>query len=301
MLNTIQQQLMLVAAVVMGFVVIVGIVLLSQNSDSVMPSEASSKQYTVKKSRDSARGLASSDRDIDHPEGASKAAGPVQSLTPDAKPKSTRIQVPVKTDTPVQASADPASGRSQVDGLITEAYAADGEQAAMDLLARAMAETQSPEDTSRLYAAIGALELAREEPDVTVGLAALRNATESATTPEMRTQNALAEVTAMVLHADVAQGLARIDELLDADGLAVGGAHHLTLMRGDLLVEQGDLNGAEAAYDGVRQAASPQALANDALFRQASLRLARLYARTGDTKKEAIIARDLKRATQPQR
>ncbi len=294
---------MLVGAVVMTFVIIAGVALLSQRSDTITPREVSSKQYTVKKSRDSARGLASSDRNIDRDPGEAPATEPVESLTPDAESKTTRVQVPVKTDTPLQSNVEQAAVESSVASIIAESYTVDGTEAAMDVLARALADAQAPDDTSKLYAAIGALQLAQAEPDKDGGLAALRNATEAAETPAVRSEAAVTEASALMVHAKSADGLTRINELLDDDRLEGEAKHHLMLLRGDLLVEQGDVHAAEATYEQVRKAVSPEGLRSDdpvgPLFRQASLRLARLYARTGDEKKEDIIARDLKRLTKP--
>ena len=97
-------------------------------------------------------------------------------------------------------------------------------------------------------------------------------------------------------HGDADASLKRIDELLNEEAINTESTHHLTLMRGDVMVEQGDLSGAEAAYETVRQAAAPSDGNNEALFRQASLRLARLYAKTGDEENEQKIARELKQA-----
>lgn len=300
LLSTISRQLLLVGAVVMAFVVIVSAALLSQGSEPATPRDRSTKQFTVDRSRNAAQGMASSDRRVDGASGTVSSSQPVQSLTPNAKPNTTRIQVPVGLDDadPLMDNEEKVSPR--IAAIITEAYAADTAQLAQELLIRELARAQAPEDTSTLYSAIGALHLAQASPDTDAGLAALRQATETATSPEMRSKAAIAEASALVLHAKTEEGLSRIDEMLVDDEIDAEGTHHLTLLRGDLLVDQGDLRAAESEYETVRRAATPANATSskfgDALFRQASLRLARLYARTGDEKKEAIIERDLKQA-----
>jgi len=285
----------------MGFVVVTAIALLSQGDGSATPRKAASKQYTVKKSRDSAQGLASSDRKVDHASDETGAPQRVQSLTPDAESKTTRIQVPVQSKAPVRAK-DQANAIPTIASIIAESYAADTRQLAEDLLLQALAEAQSPDDESKLHSAIGSLALAQAKPDKEAGLAALRSATESAETPALRAEAAITEASALMVHAESADGLKRIDELLENENIDSSGAQHLKLLRGDLLVEQGDLRAAESAYDEVRKTASLELdVSNDALYRQASLRLSRLYARTGDEKKEALIARELKLATAPKR
>jgi len=285
----------------MAFVVIAAVVLFSQGSGSVTPSEASTKQYTVKKSREAAQGIASSDRKVDHALGDTPSTQPVQSLTPDAVSKTSRIQVPVDSSASVPPHSDNKNTETGVEAIIAKSFSADTAQIAIDLLAEALAEAQAADDTSKLYSTIGSLQLAQEDPNTEEGLAALRKATESATSPTMRSQAAIAEASALVVHANSKDGLARINELLEDDSIEDEGAHHLSLLRGDLLVEQGDLRTAESVYESVRTAVTPTDGGGDALYRQASLRLARLYARTGDDKRGAIIARDLKQAATPQR
>jgi len=285
----------------MAFVVIVAVALLSQGANSASPRKASTKQYTVKKSRDTAQGMASSDRKVDRAPGGAPTTQPVRSLTPDAESKATQIQIPADSDESSDQNTTEQKADPGISAIIAEAYSADTTQLALDLLAQELARAQESEDTSKLYSAIGSLQLSQADPDTEAGLAALRQATESATTPEMRSKAAITEASALVLHADSADGLTRIDEMLDDDGIDGLGAHHLTLLRGDLLVEQGDLRAAESEYENVRRAVTPvdtlSSKPSDALFRQASLRLDRLYTRTGDEKKEAIIARDLEQAT----
>lgn len=293
---------MLVAAVIMVFVLIVAIAWLSQRMESTQPPEVATKQFTVKKSRESARGLASSDRTVEGASNDAPPAKPVQSLTPDAASKTTVLQVPVKIDDPNFAIAGVGETNTVIAAIIAESYTADTTQLAMEMLTRAITDAQEPDDASKLYSAIGSLQLAQEEPNTEAGLAALRNATETAMTPETRTTAAVAEASALMVHAESEDGLARIDELLADDQIEPDAVHHLTLLRGDLLVEQGDLRGAESQYERVRKAVSiGDRLTNDPLYRQASLRLSRLYARTGDDKKEALIAKELKRATTPRR
>ncbi len=293
---------MLVAAVIMVFVLIVAIAWLSQSMESTRPPEAATKQFTVKKSRESARGLASSDRKVEGASDDAPPAKPVKSLTPHAASKTTVLQVPVKIDDPNFAVAGVGETNTVIAAIIAESYTADSTPLAMEMLTRAITDAQAPDDASKLYSAIGSLQLAQEEPNSEAGLAALRNATETAATPATRTAAAVAEASALMVHAESAEGLVRIDELLADEQILANGVHHLTLLRGDLLVEQGDLRGAEAHYESVRKAASAgDVLSNAPLFRQASLRLSRLYARTGDDKKEELIMRDLKRATMPQR
>jgi predicted negative regulator of RcsB-dependent stress response len=294
--STFSKNLLLVGSVVMVFVVIAAAALLSQGSGSITPQKAATKQYTVEKSRTSARGIASSDRKVADAQGYTSPNERVQSMTPDAKPKATRVQVPVKTSAPVTTTSPKTAMSDAVAAIIAEAHAAASTEAATDMLARAIADAQSPADTSRLYAAVGSLQLAKTPPDAEAGLAALRSATETAVNPEARSNAAVTEASALVVHGDTESSLTRIGELLNDESINTKSAQHLTLMRGDLLIEGGDLKAAESAYEAVRSAAAPADGNDEALFRQASLRLARLYSRTGDEKKEEAITRELQRA-----
>ena len=286
----------MVAGVILLFVIVTVIALVSQ-SGGLFSRVASGEQAVHRGEEPGIRaGIASSDRDVEDAEGHTSRNDNVQSITPDAKPKETRVQVPVRSADPVDAPDAGPDVSDEVAALIAEAQAADSADVALELLTRAIAEAQPSDDSARLYGAIGAIELSRDPPNTDTGLAALRSATDSAQSRAARAEAAVAEASALVVHGEGASGVKRIEALLADESMDSVSAARLSLMHGDLLAEQNDLRAAEAAYETVRRSASPSEGGNEALFRQASLRLTRLYAKTGEKKKEQAVATDLKRA-----
>jgi predicted negative regulator of RcsB-dependent stress response len=286
LLDSLPKQIAAVGAVVFAFVAIGAIALLSQGSGSITSPEVEKKQYIVPKSRDNARGLASSDRKLDPPPKRSEPDTTAASITPNAEPM-TKVTVPVASKTP-----KPSTPPSTVASIIAESFNANTAQEAMDMLAEVLAETQAPADASRLYSTMGALHFSQAEPDTAAGLDALENATEHAADAAQRSRAAVAEAAALVQHAEPKDGLERVDDMLESGGIDEDAVRQLTLIRGDLLVQTGDHQAAEAAYKRVREGGAR----GGPHYRQASLRLSRLYAHTGDERKQTAIEQEMKRA-----
>jgi len=174
---------------------------------------------------------------------------------------------------------------SEAEQALEEAMNALSVDDAIERLTACLSEFEGAEEEARLYTSLAGLHSRAEPPDLEAAEQALDKAAALARTPTDKQRVVHAEANMLVVAGKQEQALERIEESLSQDGPATLPGLDLAVLRGTLHEESGDLDSAEAAYNDAAERAVEAAgtLGEAALnvYRQACLKLARLYRTSG--------------------
>ena len=197
-------------------------------------------------------------------------------------------QAAVMSAPPEQTAADEA---------VSEAVNALSVSEGIASLEKRLGEFEGTEDESRLHCTVARLYSEKEPPDVPAAEEALRKAFESARTPKDRQHAAHVEVTVLVRSGRSGKAIERIGETLAADEPITLPGLQLAVMRGTLYEESGKPEEAETAYrnaaDLALEAAKTLGAPARDVYRQACIKLARYYRKSGQDVKAEDVSREL--------
>ncbi len=158
------------------------------------------------------------------------------------------------------------------------------EEGIKSLLER-LATLEAMDEAADLYSALGLLHAQTDPPDIAKARAAFSAATDLAQTDIERHHLAYMEVSMLVNHAKTSDALKLIRGTLEFDETISTPRLQLLTMWGNLMQEAGELEVAETTFRSIagQSPATLEALGPEAIdvYRQACLRLTRLYRKTG--------------------
>lgn len=184
------------------------------------------------------------------------------------------------------------------DELREEALAAPSPQAGVEMVNKALANARSKSESSQLYSTLAKLEAQSNPANYAAVDRALANAEALAETAEDRHEAGLAKAQILLNRGDRAQALEALNHALAQGDAVTEAGLRARVLRANLYEETGDTARAVAEYQKSIEDASKSAptLGLDAanVYRQACLRLSRLYRQQGNEKEAEKLARRMK-------
>lgn len=255
-----------------------------------------SKVLTAKKAREKSQALRSSRRKVDMPHKSEGGSAAEEALSGD---ESAEAFDEKEAGGQEEAGAqETAEERTQI--AVREALGSMKPQTGIDRLMRHLENVKSMAEAADAYSALGTLYLQTDPPELDAAFGALSTATDNAGSPGSRHHNALIEAYALVEHGMSERALQRIESVLREEGPVTVDRLQLTLMLGRLHEDGDRLDFAEAAYQEVIDRAPTLAGARGEnawdVYRQACVKLSRIYNRTYRAKDAERLARAMQQA-----
>ena len=174
---------------------------------------------------------------------------------------------------------------SEADQMLDEALNALSPREGIRQLEERLASAPPETDVSKLHAAMALLHMYLDPPEPAAAMDLLATAEQEAQTPEEKHYADFVEAKVLQARGDKAGAMDRLRLSLESNKAVTLSSLEMRVMLGNLAWEAGDLEAAEQAYDTVLDqalAAAPR-LGRRALavYRQACLRQTRLYRATG--------------------
>lgn len=182
--------------------------------------------------------------------------------------------------------------------VTTSALSAPSSETGIQMISEALTETTSPSEQSQLYSSLSLLYAQEDEKNLEGIRQALNKAFQLAQTEEDRHEAYLAEVQILLNMGHDSAAQKRLEKTFEEAGQPTEPGLHMGVMLAKIYEEAGEREKAEARYRHVMDQwmQSGKRFSDQAanIYRQACLRLARLYRKSGKETEAKAVAQEMK-------